>query len=120
MQQVFSVDEWKKLPELRFRAIKDTDASGSTYLVHKVGFLAVSDADCIAANIRAPIGPAGKAMLPTILVQFSDEKTLCRLPIALRDWALNCVAMAHAKQLQFPCEVEFGTVNGRQYAEFLI
>ncbi|MFX1670842.1 hypothetical protein PWR63_00785 [Paraburkholderia sp. A2WS-5] len=116
-RKVTSVAEWLALPEIGVPAISVASETGSVFTVYKVGFLYVDVADCDAAKVDAPsIGP-GKCALPTITADCANERTLCRLPLELADWAFSCVALAQQGIRPFPAKVEFGCLDGRMYAE---
>ncbi len=116
---VSSLDEWLNLPEPVLPVLKSEREKGTIYTVHKVGFFAVSRDECRKRNVQAVSAPDGKCILPTALLEFAGEKTLCRLPIDLAPWGEHSVAMAHSGMNPFPCGVEFGRLQGRAYAEIL-
>lgn len=117
--KVESATEWLALPELAVPVLATTNETGSLFMVHKVGFLFLDVADCREAKIEAPIVDRGKCALPTITADYAGERTLCRVPLELSEWALSCVAMAHRGIRPFPCQVEFGSIDGQMYAELL-
>jgi hypothetical protein len=115
-----STADWLALPEIAFPVLKSTNDSGVRYTVHKVGFLAVDEKECQRAGIAAQPGPAGKRLLPTAMIEFSNTRALTRLPVELSDWAFECVSAAHAGRLRLPGMVEFGELAGRKHAEFVV
>lgn len=116
---ITTVEEWRDLPEIRFPSISSTSRSGAAYCVLKVGFIAASPEQCRKGGVIAEAGPANKCLLPTVVVEFSGEPQMCRLPLELAPWAFNCVAMARDRLLGFPAQVEFGVLEGRLYADFV-
>lgn len=117
--KVASAIEWLALPELAVPVIASTSEAGAVFVVHKVGFLFLDAADCRKAKIEAPIVDRGKCALPTVTADYAGQRTLCRLPLDLSEWALSCVAMAQQGRRPFPCRIEFGSIEGRMYAEML-
>jgi hypothetical protein len=117
MERVSSVEEWLKLPEVSVPSLDTDREAGLVLKIAKVGFLSVEQSDCKAAGIDAE-GPGGKRILPTATVETGTERGLHRLPTELGEWAFNCVALAGARKSLFPCDVEFGRLHGRVYAEF--
>ncbi|MEY2169042.1 MULTISPECIES: hypothetical protein [unclassified Rhodanobacter] len=117
---ITSLDGWLHLPEVVFPALKNAQEKGSVFAVHKVGFLAVSKQECVVAGINAEEQPPGKCLLPTAVVKLAGTPELCKLPISLGPWAFDCVAMAHSGVLEFPTQIEFGILEGRSYAEFVV
>ena len=86
--------------------------------VVKVGFLAVSPADCAAARVSAPALAGDKCILPTAVIELDQRPQLHRLPVGLANWVIDCVALARAGKNQFPAQVEFGELRGAPYADF--
>ena len=117
---VLSISEWLVLPEVKVPTIRNDCEMGAVVQVAKVGFLFATDADCKKAGISAERAPNGKLALPTAIVQEASGPSLHRLPPTLAPWVLDAVALAHAGRNQFPAKVEFGRLNGRVYAEFVI
>ena len=113
-----SLVEWMGLPEPDFPKLRSPSEDGSTYMVKKVGFLAVPGDHCTKAGIAAMRSPDSKGLLPTAVVVFDDEDTLCKLPVELGEWVFSAVSMAQSGMNPFPCDVEFGVLDGRTYAEF--
>lgn len=107
---------WLALPELQLPELSSQGQQGTTYLVKKVGFLAVEIGDLPEALQGAP-AVGNKRLLPTIMVRFDQDDALCRLPLGLAPWAQFCVHAAHSGGNPFPAEVEFGILEGRAYAE---
>lgn len=116
MQKVLSYADWQNLAELSVPTLRSDREQGTVATVKKVGFLAVDRKDCGGSDIPAN-GPNGKCLLPTAVLD--GEADLRRLPPELGEWALNCVAMVRDGGLRFPCNVEFGRLDGRAYAEFI-
>jgi hypothetical protein len=112
-QNVLSYADWQKLCEVAVPTLHSDRELGEVLAVKKVGFLALNREDCEGENIRAN----GKCILPTALLE--GESLIRRLPPELGEWALSCVALARAGRLKFPCNVEFGRLNGRAYANFV-
>jgi len=108
---------WLALPELQLPAIDSPQELGTTYMVRKVGFLIVPEAG-LPPELSSAERQGNKRLLPTAVVDFDGEATLCRLPLALSGWAQYCVGAAHTVTNPFPSEVEFGVLRGRAYAEF--
>lgn len=115
---VTSISEWHALPEPTLPSIKSPTEKGSIYHLHKVGFFLIP-------NEQMSESPKGaqmfgeKKILPTAVIDFEEKKVLCRLPLELSEWVSTCVSMAHAGHNAFPCEVEFGRLNDKAYAELL-
>lgn len=116
---VQSTADWLALPQIAFPILKSMEDGGVRYTVHKIGFLAVDEEECQLADIAAEPGPAGKRLLPTATIEFSDARTFVRLPVELSNWAFECVSAAHAGHLRLPAMVEFGELAGRKYAELI-
>jgi hypothetical protein len=112
-------EAWAALPEIQLPAPSDLRAIGSTYIVRKVGFVAASEAQCRAAGLSVAETHAGKCVLPTAVVEFDGEPTLCRLPPLLASWVFDCVALARSGINPFPASVEFGLASGSVYAQFV-
>lgn len=117
---VLSISDWLVLPEVKVPTIRNDSEMGAVVQVAKLGFLFATDADCKKAGISAERAPNGKLALPTALVQEASGPSLHGLPPTLAPWVLDAVALAHAGRNQFPAKVEFGRLNGRVYAEFVI
>jgi len=114
-----SPSAWLALPEIGFPNLKSATQKGAIYSVYNVGFLLASKKDCDAAGVQADLGPMGKCVLPTAVVEFSDEQRLCRLPLALAPWVYGNLQLVDLGALGFPATVEFGILNGRPYGEFV-
>lgn len=117
--KVTSAAEWMALPEIDVPIIGSTAETGSVFMVHKVGFLLADVADCQDAKIDGPLVEMGKGVLPTATVDQDNQRNLYRLPLALGEWVFSCVAMAQRGVRPFPCNVEFGSIDGHMYAEML-
>jgi len=118
-----SVAEWKRLPELPIVRIASEDESASVYTVIRAGFMPAKQADASATGLSgtvAPDVPAGILPLPTATVASGEGERIYRLPIELNDWVISIVALAQDGRLRFPCEVEFGILRGRHFAEFVL
>ena len=115
---VTSTAEWLALPEPTLPTIKSPTEKGSIYHLHKVGFLMVPREQLAEAPAKAQMF-GDKKILPTAVIDFEGKKVLCRLPLELSEWVSTCVSMAHAGHNAFPCQVEFGRLEGRAYAELL-
>lgn len=116
---VASLDEWKALPEIAVAAIKNERRQGTVYTFHKVGFFAIAVSDCRTIDTSGAILAAGKYVFPTAVVEFNDEKVLCRLPLQLSNWAFDAVALTRQLRNHFPMRIELGILRGRHYAEIL-
>lgn len=117
---VTSIEEYVALPELKIGAVPDEKANSVRYTVHKVGFFPAAAADCARHKIEADVEPrSGKCLLPTAVVAKGKEKQFVRLPLSLAEWAAGAVSTAQAGANPFPCEVEFGVLRDRHYAEIL-
>jgi hypothetical protein len=115
-----SLAEWRLLPEIACPVIEGEAREGSIYTLHKVGFLALSAADCKDADLSGVVFECWKYLFPTAEVDFVHEKHLCRLPLQLSDWVIDTMALVHQRQKSpFPKRVEFGILRGRHYAEML-
>lgn len=117
--EVQSVEGWLALPEITLPTLRSPSETGSRYKVYKAGFLAANEVDSTKAGIQAQKVPGGKVLLPTITIDSSGERQLCRLPTDLADWVMSCMSSAMAGLKPFPAQVEFGYLDGRSYAEFL-
>jgi hypothetical protein len=117
---VLTISDWVKLPEVAAPAIQSTNDTGTIVMVAKVGFLLATDADCKNAKVSAERSPNGKCMLPTAMIEDRKKATLHRLPTELASWAMDVVALARAGRNQLPAKVEFGRIDGRVYAEFIV
>lgn len=84
-------------PELSFPTITDPGQQGAIVHVDKVGFL--------------PSMGAGYVV--------TTQGEWRRLPEALALWARDVTSMALTTRNPFPCQVEFGQLDGRAYAEIL-
>lgn len=118
--KVSSVAEWLGLVEPVIPIVRAGSEKGTAYTVHKVGFLGAPLADCRASGLVVAAGPGGKCVLPTAVVEFDNEKHFCRLPVELGPWVLHCVELSHMGALAWPSRIEFGVLNGKTYAEFLV
>ena len=114
-----SAKEWRALPELPMKAIADEGETGSVYRVVKTGFYPARYAELDDAGVERPEGD-GMLPLPTVTVQEKDGPRLYRLPHKLNGSAHDNVALALSGTRVFPCDVEFGVLRGRPYAEFLV
>jgi hypothetical protein len=119
-KHVNSIAEWLKLPEIFVPTLRNKDESGSVLAIVKVGFLAVSEAECYKMGVAAERGPGGKCVLPTAIITTDGTSQLYRLPVELARWAFDSVALAHAGRNVFPSNVEFGKLSGRVYAEHVL
>jgi hypothetical protein len=115
-----SLADWLKLPEVICPVVSNETTKGSAYKVYKVGFLALSPADCGNTNVSGAMLQAGRYLFPTAEIEFGGEKQLCKLPLPLTGWALDSVAMTKMMNgSPFPMTVEFGILRNRHYAEML-
>jgi hypothetical protein len=119
VERIGSVQEWMNLPEVFLPVIENGKGTGSIYNVLKVGFLAVSQAQCKQMGLNGVTAYGGKYILATAVVDFAGQRQLCRLPIGLTHWAFDCVALANSGNKPFPSKVEFGLLDGQAYAQFL-
>jgi hypothetical protein len=119
-EKVSSVEEWLGLPELAVTSLATDEETGSIVTVIKVGFLGVSEADCRKVRIEAKPVVGNKCVLPTSLVEQYGTRQLVRLSLDLAPWAIECVALANAGRNPFPSQVEFGELDGRMFAEFVL
>jgi hypothetical protein len=115
---VTSIAEWLALPEPTLPVIKSAKEKGSVYHLYKVGFFLVPEDQLSQTPAKAQMF-GGKKILPTGVIDFEGKKVLCRLPLELSEWVSFCVSAAHGGQNVFPCDVEFGRLDGRAYAEVL-
>jgi hypothetical protein len=116
---ITSFADWIRLPEVGCPKIEGPTKQGSVYTIYKVGFLGVSTTD-IPIDFPSIVVQAEKYILPTIELDFGQERQLCRLPLQLTDWAFDLVALT--QQLggnPLPARIEFGVLDGRHYAEML-
>lgn len=118
-EHVNSLEEWLNLTEIKIPQLKNRKDKGEVYKVFKVGFALISPDDCAKKGIKAQRLQGGKSMLPTTVVELETERRLCRLPLALTSWVFDTVAQAHSGMNPFPATVEFGTIDGRIFAEIL-
>jgi hypothetical protein len=118
-EHIESAAEWIQLPELVVPTISAPTVQGSVYTVHKVGFVVATNDELRRLELSSPVAMGGRPILPTAVVQFADERQLCRLPTELVAWARDAVANAQSGLLRFPMQVEFGRLKGRVYAELL-
>lgn len=116
---VTTVEEWLLLSEVSLPTLNSPNEKGSTYNLLRVGFLAVPKA-ALPAQLAAAQAAGDKRLLPTAVIKFDGKEELCRLSLDLSPWVLWCVEVAHAGNNPFPSEVEFGRLNGRAYAEFVL
>ena len=117
---VQSLTQWLALPEIACPVVQTTGNKGSIYIVHKIGFLALSAADIGEFDTSEVVYEASKYFFPTAEVEFGQAKQLCRLPLPLSNWAIDTVAMARQMgKSRFPQKVEFGILGDRFYAEIL-
>jgi hypothetical protein len=93
--------EWQALPTLAFRTITDPhEQGGEVYRIKKVG----------AYHSR-------EGAMPVAVVEGASGPIEYQLPVQLLPWVQDCVGMAMMGMNPFPCQVEFGIVNGAYYAE---
>lgn len=114
-----SAKEWRLLPELPMKAIADEGEKGSVYRVLKAGFYSARYAELDDAGVNRPDGD-GVLPLPTVTVEEEGGPRLYRLPDKLNGWAYDNVAIGVSGVRLFPCDVEFGVLHGRPYAEFVV
>ena len=120
MEFVTSVDEWLNLPKLDIPVVKDEHHTGRVYRVVKAGMFLADPDDCQKHNVAAEPNPTGKCVLPTCVIEESDHgRELCQLPLDLAAWAEHVVGAAYLGAKLFPCDVEFGLLRDRTYAEIL-
>lgn len=119
--KIRNVSEWLKLSALPVPKIPDENSKGATYNVLKVGFFLADISDCKKYGVSDFPIKEGRCPLPTIVVKSEEgEKKFYRLPLGLNEWAHSTVAMVQMMgQSFFPCNVEFGILNDREYAEML-
>lgn len=115
---VLTLEEYLALPELPIPAVADERALGVVYEVHKVGFFRASREACERRQIPADyVEDADGCLLPTVVIGKAGRKEFYRLPVSLSEWAVQLVATAHSIGNPLPCEVEFGILKDRHYAE---
>jgi hypothetical protein len=119
-EAITSIEEWLSLPELSIPSLATDKETGSICTVIKVGFLGVSEADCRKMRIRAKPVVGNKCVLPTSVVEQNGARQLVRLSLDLAPWVIDCVTLANTGRKPFPSKVEFGELNGRLYAEFVL
>lgn len=115
---VLTITDWIGLPEVCVPTLRDETETGAVMMVSKVGFLLATEAECARVRVSAELGPNGKFVLPTAVIQDAKASRLHRLPSGLGPWVLDAVALAHAGKNLFPTKVEFGQINGRIFAEY--
>lgn len=115
---VTSTSEWFALPELKLPSIKSQREKGSIYRLHNVGIFFIPNEQIEEAPEKAYTF-GHKKILPTAVIDFKENIALYRLPLDLSQWVSTCVSMAQSGHNVFPCEVEFGRLNGRAYADLL-
>jgi len=108
--------ELTRRPWRRMRPPRPIYPTGSNRVLPAVGF---SLAELDDAGVERPEGD-GMLPLPTVTVQEKDGPRLYRLPHKLNGSAHDNVALALSGTRVFPCDVEFGVLRGRPYAEFLV
>ncbi|MEW6236046.1 MAG: hypothetical protein AB1656_11715 [Candidatus Omnitrophota bacterium] len=110
-----SAEEWLELPEI---SVPPVDSK--IYHVLKVGFALTSKQECYKLSIPAIEKEIGRCILPTCLIKNIDGKqVLHRCPLSLTEWAISTVALAQAGMNPLPCDIEFGIMGDRVYAEML-
>ena len=114
-----SVAEWIALPTLPMPVIADARERATVYHVVGIAVLPAPAAEVRRIGVTSN-APGGMVPLPTVTVRADQHERLYRLPIELNGWSFDCVALALDGQLHFPCDVEFGVIEGRPYAEFVI
>jgi hypothetical protein len=120
MNKISSAKEWMKLPEIGVPELESQIETGVIESVVKVGFLGLSAADCRKAKIKTRPVLGLRCVLPTAVVDRHGKTELARLPLDLAPWVVECVGLAQAGRNQFPAQVEFGKLQGRVYAEFVL
>lgn len=85
----------------------------------KTGVYRARYAELDDAGVERPEGD-GMIPLPTVTVEEEGDPRLYRLPDKLNGWAYDNVALALSGTRLFPCDVEFGVLRGRPYAEFVV
>jgi hypothetical protein len=63
---------------------------------------------------RVGLFPNGLSFLET------TDHCVYRIPMMLDGWVSSTVGLGLARVLTFPCKIEFGSVAGRPYAEFVV
>lgn len=64
------------------------------------------------------VGFFGNMEQPCLTVDDKGTPVCYLLPMQLLDWTIYCIGIANMGEDLFPCFMEFGIQNGRQYAEF--
>lgn len=64
------------------------------------------------------VGFFGNMEQPCLTIDDKGTPVCYLLPMQLLDWTIYCVGIANMGEDLFPCLVEFGNHNGRQYADF--
>jgi hypothetical protein len=59
-------------------------------------------------------------ILPSVVVDQERSRRRLRLPLQLSAWALDVAALGLAGHFTFPTDIEFGILDGRAYAEFVM
>lgn len=114
--------EWAKLPLLNIPVLENEQEAGATYRVKRIGFLFAPKhflrvLDLSDENVMKR---GDDMMLPTIEIETSGKTIMHKLPVPLSSWAYDTIAIAHSPLGNpLPCEVEFGVLDGRYYAEML-
>ncbi len=115
MTVVVSIVEWEALTELPISSLIFDHEKGSIYTVVKLGFLLAKNAIDYNEKIHKQYD-----YLPTITVSLSGRNQMFRLPISLSVWAFDQIALVRSGEIKFPTEIEFGILNGRMYAEYVL
>lgn len=117
--KINNIQDWLALPLLIIPAVQSIEEKGVVYNVQKVGYFLADIEECHNAGIIDNAELSGDIPLPVIVIkEAGGELKQYRLPVELNNWVYDIIEAAnHEKKSPFPCDVEFGSVNGRYYAE---
>jgi hypothetical protein len=115
MSRILSIAEWESLEVLPIPKLVSENEKGTVYTVLKVGVLFAKNATDYKEKEHKEY-----LYLPTITVGPGVNKCAFRLPLSLSAWAFDQVALTHSGDIAFPAEVEFGVLNDRVYAEYIL
>ncbi len=117
--KINNIQDWLALPLIEIPAVKSIEEKGVIYNVQKVGYFIADLEECHDLGIIDNTELSGDIPLPTIVIKESGGKLKqYRLPVELNNWVYDIIEAANfEKRSPFPRDVEFGSVNGRYYAE---
>ncbi|MCH8907867.1 MAG: hypothetical protein IH840_12335 [Candidatus Heimdallarchaeota archaeon] len=109
-------NSWLKLQEIAIPRITHSSEKGIIYYVLRLGFDSVANSVCTELGIGD--SPAeGRAILPTVSIQFGEGIYDYRLPLHYSGWVYQTLDMS---LVEFPANIEFYEKNGNFHADTIV